>query len=1071
MKNVYLRIIPAARPERYWLSLVFLLLCTLFSSSLNAQNESAARTVSGTVQDADGITMPGVNIRVKGKNAGAVTDADGRFSIIAAAADTLQFSFIGYRLQEIPIGAQDVLTITLLDDFQQLDEVVVVAYGTQKKAAFTGSASFIENEQIQQAASSNVSNALQGLSSGVQVINNVGQPGADAVIQIRGFGSLSASNQPLIVLNGSPYDAPLSSIAPNEIENISILKDAASTSLYGSRAANGVILITTKSGAIGKTIINFRSTFGTSDFAVDLPRKLNAAEQYEAVWAGFYYDNLERGMDDQAARENASGRVTDRFYIARPHMSFQGFERQYRSNWNIDDPVGFDGRIKPEAELLYDYNWHDLFDPKLRQEYAFDISTGLNENTKLFFSSSYLDDKGQYFNQDFTRWSNRLSFSTQLGKRINLEASLFYLRTDQNNPGEFTRVIRTIPSGVHPYEFNHETGEFFIDAYGNLALQKGGGQSYSGRRFFGASNPFDYSIAPNEPDTYRFNVNNTNQLINKVVVGVDILKGLSFRTSLITDLNIRNNHQYLSPVQGILFDRGFASKSSRTRFSYTFNNFLEYKKSFGDHSIGVLVGNELFSWNINNLSGRKEVFAVPGIFELDAASAEPSTGSNETDYRLASVLSRLEYSFRDKIYLTGSFRADGSSRFSPDARWGNFWSVGAGWRLSEEAFLENVDFINNLKIKASYGTTGNDQLSLYAYQALYDLGFNFYENSGAVEQRLPTPELTWEQNQQLNVGIEFTLFKKLYGNIEYFVRTSEDLLFNQPLPPSFGITQVDANIATVQNRGYEIDLNYDLFRNQNFSWTISGNITHYENEITDLPVDEVLFGDNRWIEGRSIYEYWTPTWAGVDPETGDNTWFKNVFDGEGNIVGQEVTNNWAEVNVQNQHAFQGSSLPDFFGSITNTFKIADIDFSFMFYYSIGGVMLDGAFRENINMRNAFGLIDYWLDNHWTPERREVRIPRPSHTSFRDNGRTSNQYMFDNDFVRLRTVNIGYTFPSTFLNSVNISKLRVFAQAENLFTWGNAADRGTDPEIAGFDGTSDYNWGIRKTFVGGLQLQF
>lgn len=1036
-----------------------------------AQEQNSKIITGKVMSEKDGLPLPGVTVRVIGTNRGVVTDFDGDYTIKAASpTDVLTFTFVGFIEKEVQVGNQSTIDIRLEEDVSQLDEVVLVAYGTKKKAAFTGSAAFIDPEEIQKTASSNISSALQGLSPGIQVLANSGQPGSDAMIQIRGFSSLGGSNAPLIILNGSPYEAPLSSIAPNEIENISVLKDAASTSLYGSRAANGVILITTKSGIVGKTIVNFRTTLGTSDFAVALPNKLDAKDQFEAVWKGFYFDNLQRGLSDEASRANASGRVTDRFFIARPHMSFLGYERQYRSNWNIDDPVGLDGKIKPEAELLYEYDWHDVFEPKLRQEYAFDFSSG-SEKTKIFVASSYLSDKGQYFNQDFQRWSTRVNVNTELSDRINFEASLFYLKTDQNNPGEFVRVIRTIPSPIHPYEFNHEEGGFFTDVFGNPALQKGGGQSYSGRRFFNSANPFDYSIAPKEPDSYAFDINSTNQVTNNLGLGVEILEGLNLRTRLVTDFSVFQRHEYVSPVEGIIEVDGYASKQSRSRFSYTANSILEYQKTYGDNSFSLMGGGELYSWNVNNLSGRKEVFAVPGLFELDAASAEPSTGSFENNYKLASVFSRLEYDYQDKIYLSMSYRADGSSRFSPDSRWGNFWSVGSAWRLSEENFLINSPYVNNLKLKASYGTTGNDQLSLYAYQALFDLSYNFYENSGAIEQRLPTPELGWEKNIQFNAGLEFRLFDRFFGNFEYFVKTSDDLLFSRPLPPSFGITSVDDNIAKVQNRGFEVDLGVDLIKKKDFNWTFSVNATHYKNEIIELPVEEVLFGNYRWIEGGSIHEYWTPSWAGVDPETGDNTWHVNILDDSGNVMRQEVSNNWNEVNQQVNHAFQGSSIPDVFGGINNTLRYKGLDFSFMFYYSLGGVMYDNAFNENINMRNAFGLIDYWRDNHWSPENRNTDIPRPSHSNWADNGRTTNQYMYNNDFVRLRTLNLGYTLPSSVANYLNITSLRIFVQGDNLFTWGPAADRGTDPELAGFNGSSAYNWGIRKTVTAGLHFQF
>ncbi|UJH67841.1 SusC/RagA family TonB-linked outer membrane protein [Allomuricauda sp. SCSIO 65647] len=1043
-----------------------MVLCFLLAYGTYAQE----KTISGTVTDDQGQPLPGVTIQVKGTTTGTQTDFDGNYSVIATSSDTLIFSYIGFATQEIVVGNQNTVNAALQEDVSQLDEVVVVAYGTTKKAAFTGSASFIETEQIQESATSNLGQALQGLSPGVQVISQAGRPGADAEINIRGFTSLTGNVSPLIILNGSPFEGTLSSIAPTEIESISILKDASSTSLYGSRASGGVILITTKSGTPGKTQVNFRYSLGTSTFAVKLPNKLDAADQYEAVWEGFYYDNLNRGQDDQTARANASASVTDRFYQARPHTNFLGQDRIYRSNWNLDEPVGLNGQIKPEARLLYDYDWHDVFQPKLRQEYSIDVTSGISENTRLFFGSSYLDDKGQYFNQDFRRWSSRLNISTKLADRISLDANMFYVRTDQNNPGEFTRVIRTIPSGVHPYEFNHETGEFFTDVFGNLALQKGGGASYSGRRFFGGSNPFDFSIAPEEPDSYAFDINNTNQFINKLALGIDLAKGLNFTTSFIADYQIFERHRYISPVSGIIEVLGSSFKASNSRTAYTFNNILNYQKSFGDHNFEILLGHEMYSRNRANLSGSGTTFAVPGIFEIDATSAEPASSSNEDNYKLLSGFSRIAYDYNDKIYLNGSFRADGSSRFASENRWGYFWSAGGSYRISQEDFMKDSKVIDNLKLKVSYGTTGNDGDNLYAYQALYNTGFNFFENSGAIESRLPTPGLIWEKNAQFNTGVEFGFFNRIRGNIEYFTTRSIDLLSNRSLPPSFGIGSVQENIGEIENRGIEVALGFDIFKRPNFNWTLNVNASHFKNEIIELPAGEELRGVFKWEEGQSIYDYWLPTWAGVDPETGDNTWFVNTFDDQGNITGREVSNNWSQVNQQENFAYQGTSIPDIYGSVTNIFKYKGFDLSVMFYYSFGGLMLDTAWRENTAMRNAFGLIDYYRDNHWTPENRITDIPRPS-VNNPNNRRTTSQFLYNNDFVRLRNLNIGYTFPEAFNKVLNIKSFRLFVQGDNLITWGKANDRGTDPEIAGFDGTSDYNWGIRKTINGGINVQF
>ncbi|MCG8307310.1 MAG: TonB-dependent receptor [Cytophagales bacterium] len=1035
------------------------------------------RVITGTViSSEDDSELPGVNVLIKGSNHGTITDMDGNFLLKVPDEENvvLVFSYVGYIQEEVVLGNRNVIDVSLIPDITSLEEVVIIAYGTTKKASFTGSAAFIETDAIQKSASSNLSNALQGLSAGVQVVAPIGKPGGDASIQIRGFGSMSASNNPLIILNGIPYDGSLSSIAPNEIESVSILKDAVSTSLYGSRAANGVILITTKKGTPGKTVVNFKSTWGTSDFAVALPQKMNSDQQYEAVWEGFYYDYLVAGKTDNEARELASNKVTDRFYIARPHTNYLGETRNYRSNYNMDKPVGLDGKIKEGAFQLYEYDWTDLFEKKLRQEYSLDISTGLTEKTRLFFATSLMDDQGQYLNQRFRRWSTRANVSTQISEKISIDASLNYIKNDQNDPGESTRFVRTIPNTIHPYQFDHERGGFMTDAYGNLALERGGGQSYSGRRFFGGNNPFEFSIDPYEPDSYAFNVNKDHKLINQVSVNFEFLENLNLRSSFSADLSIHNRHRYRSPVFGIVTRPGWASKANTTRFGYTWNNILNYLFDFNGHKFNLMAGNEIYAWRSDNVSSYKEGFPVPGIFEVNAASAEPNAVSSSNEYSLASAMSRLEYNFKDKVYASASFRADGSSRFHPDNRWGYFWSVGGGWRISEENFMLDVGWLDNLKLKASYGTTGNDKISLYAYQALFDPAYSFYEESGAIEKRLPTAELGWEKNVQFNTGFEFLVGGRFSGEVEYFIRQSNDLLFSRPLPQSFGITSVDDNIAKVENKGFELTLGYQILKNSDLKWDISLNTTHFKNEIKEMPLEEMFVPGSsirKWVAGKSIYEFWTPTWAGVDPETGDNTWYKNVFDEAGNVTGQEITHKWAEANNEDHRTYQGSSLPDFFGSVTNSFSYKGIDLSFMFYYSVGGVMYDVVWRENVNMRNAFGLITYWIDNHWTPENTEARIPRPSHKNFGDNGRATNQYMFTNDFLRLRNLNIGYTLPQSVSNKIRVGSLRVFAQGENLATWGPAARRGTDPEVAGFDGITNYNYAVRKTVVGGIQIQF
>lgn len=1042
------------------------------------------KIITGTVTDENGNPLKDATVQVKGSSASTTTDDGGKFTIqVPGTSSVLIISYVGYASQEISVrNAGNNLTIRLKLSSGSLGEVVVVAYGTAKKEAFTGSATFVKGEQLQRSVTNNVAAGLQGLSPGVQINNTAGRPGADVLISIRGFGSMTASNNPLIILNGNPYDGSLNSIPTSDIEQVSILKDAASTALYGSRAANGVIIITTKQGKKGAPRVNYRSTFSVSDFAVALPKRLSVADQWMAVWKGFYDDGiLFQGRTPANAAQNATVSTTNRHVGPNPFTMPDGTVRQYRHMWNMDFPIGLDGKLDPNAKLLYEWDWYDVFTNKLRQEHSVDVSSGIGEKGNLFFSSSYLNDQGNYLGQKYERFTSRLNFSVPVNDRIKTGASFFYVRTNENNPNEEVRTIRTFAGGFSPYLWDHVNNTYFTDIFGNKALDWGGAGSISRRVYFPGNNALGWIQDPKSPDSYRFNLSGNNRLIATGNLEIKILKDLDYSLSLIGDLNNNNNHYYESPVNGLSFDLGTASRSFTQRFGYTINNSLSYRKKINDHSLSFLVSNEVYAWRNQSASASAQGFALPGVFEVSAGSTNFQNSSFEDNYRLVSLLGRGEYNFANKYFLSASFRRDGSSRFSPDVRWGNFWSAGGAWRISQEKWFQ-AEWVNELKLKGSYGETGNDNIGLYAYQALYNLNNIFNGQPGAVISRLPTPTLSWEKNQQANVGIEAILFDKLNVGVEVFSRRSKDLLFAQQLPPSFGITSVDANIATTRNTGIEIDLNYRAVNVRDFTWTIGINATHYKNVIVDLPLNELTVPAEftntagparRWKEGRSIYEYWGPKWAGVDDRNGNNQWIIKTFDANGNVTKFDTTSNWTAVsNDVRQYEYLGSSLPKLFGSITNSFTYRNFDLSFMLYYSIGGVLFDQPWRESTTLRNAFGLTEMYKEGVWTPENPTASIPRGSHVRFGDNQRPTDQFLFNNTFARLKNLNIGYKLPvQKIFKKPFFNEFKVFVQGDNLLTWGSAKERHTDPELGGFDGTAAYNYGVRRFYLAGVNIQF
>ena len=1031
----------------------FILIFLMCIPVLPAQNSVLTGVV---VSSEDEQPLIGVTVVDQGLQRGTVTDENGSFSLtLSERTRLLTVSYLGYKTREVPITGHQALRIVLEPDVVAIDEVMVVAYGTGKKSTFTGSATVIKSESIEKIRTSDITQALQGQSSGVQVINSSGQPGDGASILIRGIGSVNASSSPLYVVDGIAYDGYLNQINPADVESITILKDASATALYGSRAANGVIMITTKKGASEKGQINFRSTFGFSSLAVDLPRALTSGEFVGLTWLA-----MKNGRTDANASEaEAAAYATD------------NLANELKINpYNTNKPVGPDGLIDPSAQLLFSGDWRgELLKSRMRQEYMLDIS-GKTQASDYYVSFGYVSDKGIFTAQQFERFTTRANLNyqprtwLQAGTNTSLSHSIRKIWIDDNT----IWFLRTIPPTYPVYEWDYGKGAYKQDAQGNRLYDYG-----DNRQAWIAWNPLADAAHNPSPAT-------TDNVSSRSYLELTFLPGLKLRTNFSVDFYLYSYDGYTNSEYG--YAAGFGGEAYKRNYrnmSYTINNLLTYSKSSGNHHLSLLAGQEAYAMKLKYLMASKRGFPFGGLTEIGSASEMSDMDSYQDNYRLLSWLSRVEYDYADRYYISGSFRTDGSSRFHPGNRWGNFWSLGASWRISNEEFLKNHAWIDNLKLKGSYGAVGNDNLLIdsdpndpnyYAYQGLYDTGRNDYNNAGVAISRLPNSRLKWESNIQLNLGVDFAFFNRLGGSIEWFNRASKDLLFPMPLAPSTGFGSIDRNIGDVRNYGIEFELNYQALNRKDLKWTISLNGTSYKNIITKLPQEEMNSGYFKWREGESRYNFWGVEYAGVNPETGNDQYWKNIYDtssGEKLLTGRERTENLNELTSDDQKKYLGDALPKLFGGFTNTLSYKGVDFSLLIYYSLGGKLYDSDYSQMMSYRTGYSMHPDMLKG-WTPENTGAQFPRISTAYANTLGSYSSKFLFDNTFVRLRNVTLGYTLPKAITGKIRVNALRFFVQSDNPLTTGNAVKRGTDPEQS-ISGQTDNRFPVTQSISFGLQL--
>lgn len=1028
-----------------------LLACALLlGGAAYAQN----MTVKGKVT-ANGLEMPGVTVSVKGTAGGTITSLDGDFTIKADAGSVLVFSFIGYETVEVPVKGNGPINVELREKTTDLDEVVIaVPYGTAKKSTFTGSAGVVDKKIIANSQVASVSQALQGSVAGLQSFSASGQPGEDATILIRGVGSVNASTTPLYVVDGVPYDGALSSISNQDIASITVLKDAAAASLYGSRAANGVVMITTKQGSKKSApSIEISAKYGFSDRAVKDYEQVSTEQYFMLEWEAIrnMRMNLKKNPDTaEAAAAYATQNLTLNYIGINPYGTA------------YPQPIGTDGKLVEGARLLWNDSWEDALS---QDAHYTDLSarvSGGSENSQYYFSLGYMDNQGAYIGSGFKRYTLRANITSdltkwlQVGVNVGLTHSIQdFPKSDDSSLGNVVLAARSIPSFYPVYERDPETGAYVLDENGQRIYDYG---KYRHGSYAGYNQAQSMLYDKNEIKRDAASVRGYLQ--------VTPIEGLTYKMSLNIDYNSRFTHDYANPTYGKEPVTGSVSKSNTRTTGMTFNNVVNWEHTFGEvHNVRLMAGQEYYEFNTSNFGGSRSNVITDGYFEPDVASTLTGFSGNSDQYKLLSYFGQAEYNYAQKYFASVSMRADGSSRFHPDNRWGAFWSFGGSWKIGREAFVEEAagSWLSDLTLRASYGAQGNDNVGYYAYQALYSIG-SFLGETTLTTSRLDTPELSWETNLNANIGLDFSLWSnRLFGTVEWFQRTSKDLLFARDLVPSSGFSSIDDNIGKVRNYGWEFTLGGTPILTRDWTWRLSVNATTYKNEIVNIPTDVMWSGTKKWVKGGSLYDFWMYEWAGVDPETGDAQWY--MTDTE---TGERVkTTNYGSLTSQDKVKV-GNALPKVSGGFQSDLTWRDLSLSMAFAYSIGNKIYNRDKASLMGVSGANGsTMSKDLLNRWTPENTQTDVPRLEYDQTSYFTSASTRWLVDGSYLRLKTVTLNYNLPKKWIQPAMLKDVSIYVQGENLLTFSK--QQGLDPEQA-LGGVTYWRYPAMKTLSFGINVK-
>ena len=1007
--------------------------------------------------------------------------------LYCSSAKTLRVSYIGMQTQEV--GIKPNVKIIMKPDTEMLEEVMVVAFGTAKKSAFTGSATVVSAEKLEQSQVTSVTDALAGAVPGVTLTSNNGAPGASASIKIRGFSSLNAGNDPLIIVDGAPYSGDLSNINPNDVESMTVLKDAASNALYGARGANGVIIITTKRANMsGEAKVTFDAKWGANTRALKKYDVITDPAMYYEMHYGAmknYYMN-QMNMSDQAAWIEANNNL----FGSNGGLGYNVFtvpEGQYL--------IGQNGKLNPYATLgrVVNYKGRDyLLTPDdwdkvgsrtgLRQEYNFSISAA-NEKSSFYVSLGYLGNEGITEGSDLKRLTGRLKADYQAKKWLKVGANMSYARFDSNSLGNNGSssstanvwAFTTQMAPIYPAYVRNADGSIMVDGNGIEMMDYGSGINA------GMQRPFIADANPIQDNKLNTRNAEGNALSGNAFVDITPLPGLKVTLNGTFNLDETRWTYVYNPYYG-QFDStgGTVSKSHQRDYDYNLQQLVSYATSFGDNNFDILLGHEYYDYRLNYLGASKSKMFSQDNHELDGAVID---GQAATSYKRRrnneGYFGRLQYNFDERIFGSASLRRDASSRFHPDYRWGTFWSVGGAWLINKESWFY-APWVQELKIKASVGSQGNDNIGDFRYTDVFDI-INSDNKVGTAFYSKGTKDITWETNTNFNIGAEFQLWNRVTGSIEYYRRKTSDMLFSFSVAPSLGYSSYFDNVGNMVNSGVEMDFNVNIFNTRNFTWDVNLNISTLKNRLTMLDPDKQISteyaADGKGYKGYSSGNFFIAedlpmfTWrmkeyAGVN-EDGESLWYRNTKDEEGNVTGRETTKTYADADY---YITEETSIPKVYGGFGTKLKVYGVDFGINFTYQIGGKQYDGTYAYFMSSPSGSAGSNYHKDllNAWTPENTGSNIPR-FQLNDQYSASASTRFLTNASFLNIQNINVGYTLPSRWTKKMAISSLRLYMSAENVFYWSKR--KGFDPRQSYNETTNATYYSPMRTISGGVTFEF
>ena len=1010
------------------------------------------KQITGNVTSSDdGQPIPGVSVAVKGTTAGTITNFDGDYTLnVPIDAETLVFSFVGMKSQEIQISGS-IINVKLLPDIIGVDEVLVVAYGTSKRSSFTGSAQKVKSDElVGTSTSESIDKMLTGKVSGVRVSSTTGAPGAAGEVQIRGIGSINASTTPLYVIDGIPFETGtygytgfstdlLSTLNPEDVESLTILKDAAAASLYGSRAANGVVLITTKKGKSGKTKFDFKATYGTSKTAMNKVYQPMSSEQYldytNDALIGAYLYWYEPGLypDDPAYRDPEA--------LARAVQYAE--EDPDGGKWGIATP--------PSST-----NWRDvIYKTGKTMDYQFSAAGG-GEQTTFYTGVGYNKIDGIIIGSNFERYSGRLNLDHKANNWLSFGIKQMLSHTNQNGYGDQSDQEQGI-ANMSPlamiFTMNPTQPVYNPDGTPNLDAGMGN-----------VKNPLIALVGTGETTDQTYQVLRYRSLTN-ANVNMQIIPELAIRSTFGLDYSDSKTFIWWAPesVDGEAYN-GLGDHLAYTSIVKNASFIADYNKTFEKHSLQVLGGYEVEGSTFRRLQASSENYSTYKLPEL--SNGQPlGTGSELSSSNLMSYIGNMNYNFENKYYVSASIRSDGSSRLGANNRWGTFWSASASWRISQEKFMAGIEWLSDAKIRASYGTNGTLPIDYYANKGLYAFDSGYGSESAIYIKQPENADLSWEKSGNMNFGIDVGLFNRLTTTIEYYNKKTRDLLMQVPLSYLTGFETSWQNIGELTNKGIEIEIHSNNILNKNFKWTTDFNLTTISSIVDKLPDGkDILKGDGGMYllrEGESISTFYLPTYAGVDPESGMAQFY----------LDPENSDELTYFRNSAKQTIQGKAVPDFMGGMTNTFTYKGFDLSFLFTYQMGGSLFDypGYFFHHDGVRLASFNVAQDVENNWWKQPGDiVDNPRPVGWNSDRPDRWSSRHVLSTDHLRLKDITLTYTLPKNIANKMYMSNVKIFVNGNNL--WTLAKENTIEPEVT-LNGYRTVDTPITKNFLFGINVEF